>query len=434
MVESAEESEVPYDAATEQLLARAAARGIPTEVRVLPAVTPPRKRTYVILDMPNGPSKRRLPVFPRDAERYLALEFESYVILGDYMSTVDTRTGHIEAMLEGGGPTSRLVRALQELPGVGVEEGREPDPEMEFADVPANGSTQESDWRVLVEQDGVSIELSSASPVLQAFFRGSVSVKVAGVKTTTHDQALEALERYASAFLFDLDLVYGIALQMTRKRQGNRARSRQRPERPPRFPRNQYAGQALQLYQYGRTSAGLPLLEYLAYYQTVEHFFPFFAREQTVHAVRSQLLDPRFDATNDAALSRLISLAAPVGRAGLPERDQLRATVRACVDSAVLRDFFNSAPEYHDHFCSKRQVIKGVEPIQLTGNHADLRDQVADRIYAIRCRIVHAKQDGGGTYEEVLLPSSSEAGSLQADIELLRMTAQLALVGRAARA
>jgi hypothetical protein len=205
-------------------------------------------------------------------------------------------------------------------------------------------------------------------------------------------------------------------------------------EHPPKFPRNQYAGQALELYQYGRFAAGLPLLEYLAYYQSLEYFFPFFAREQTVNSVRSQLLHPAFDAEDDGALGRLINLAAPAGRGGMAEREQLRATVRACISEAVLREFMESDVSYTQHFCDKKQAVKGVGTIQLSQTQTDLRDQVADRIYAIRCRIVHAKQDGGAANVDVLLPASAEADSLQVDIELVRMVAQHALVARAARA
>jgi len=223
-------------------------------------------------------------------------------------------------------------------------------------------------------------------------------------------------------------------VQLAKKSLLRRRRDPERPSHAPRFPRNRYATQARELYEYGRSAAGLPLLEYLAYYQSVEYFFPFFAREETVNSVRAQLLHPRFDAQDDAALNRLINLSAPAARGGMAERDQLRASVRAVIVEEDLRDFIASSDEYKDHFCSKNQSVKSVGTIQLTGQQADLRDQVADRIYAIRCRIVHAKQDGGGTNVDVLLPSSSEASSLQADIDLVRLIAQRALVARAARA
>lgn len=422
----------------DELVIRAESAGMAMEVKSFPSDRVDRLQSYVVLQVPNGRRTRRVLVFPGDLESYITFGFEHVIVLGDYVAFIDTRTGLIEAGITGGGPGARgLARVLQQLPGVQVGAGDDGGEDSEaFLDEAETGAAPPVDnWRIVVENEGVSLELSPPSDFFEDLLgRVPATIKLSGIVTSTHDTALEALERYASALLFDIDLVYGIPAQLARQRRGVRARKRLRPEQPPKFPRNHYAGQALELYQYGRSAAGLPLLEYLAYYQSLEYFFPYFAREQTVHAVRSQLLRPGFDPQNDDTLSRLINLAAPAARGGMAEREQLRATVRACVTEAELRDFIESLPEYVDHFCSKSQAIKGVGSIQLTNAQTDLRDQVADRVYAIRCRVVHAKQDGGVSGDEVLLPGSAETESMQADIELLRLLAQLALVARAARA
>ncbi|MHC6219412.1 hypothetical protein [Arthrobacter sp. MMS24-S77] len=419
------------------LLGRAAAASIETEVRSFEEMAPGRSRHYVLLGLPNGRRTRQVTVFPRDMEDFLRIEFEKYIVLGDYVAVVDTASGRIEAQVVGGGTPGRLSngRVFQQLPGVEIIADGDAELEQEaFEDGPAPRRFPAENWRLAVEQSGVSIEISPASAEFEILLERGVTIKVDGVTTSTHEASLEALERYAAAMLFDLDVVYGVPVQLAKRRRANRRRRYERPDHPPKFPRNRYAGQALELYQYGRAAAGLPLLEYLAYYQSLEYFFPFFAREQTVHSVRSQLLHPGFDALNDVALNRLINLAAPAARGGMAEREQLRATIRACMDEADLREFVESLPEYKDHFCSKNQKVKGVGAFQLSGNQVDIRDQAADRIYAIRCRIVHSKQDGGGNSEEVLLPSSTETESLQADVEMIRLVAQRALIARAARA
>lgn len=421
------------------LLKRASAAQFDAEIR-----TAERKRGllhYVVLKLPNGRQTRPIIVFPADADKFLGLEFENYINVGDYVAVLDKASGRIEAVLAGAtsGVTGRayIGSLLSQLPGIEVI--TEGDLEMDsdtFEDGgdPRRGSAE--NWRLTVEQDGVSLEISPASAEFQTLLgRGrETTIKLVGVTTSSHDEALQALERYAAAMLFDLDVVYQIPVQLAKQRLPSRKRNHyERPNSPPKFPRIRYAGQALELYQYGRSAAALPLLEYLAYYQSLEYFFPFFAKEQTVHSVRSQLLHPGFDARNDAELNKLINLAASSARSGMGERDQLRATIRACMTEADVRDFIGSVEEYTDHFCSKKQKIKGVGTFHLSGNQADIRDQAADRIYAIRCRIVHAKQDGGANSQDVLLPSSAETGSLQADVELIRLVAQRALIARAAR-
>jgi hypothetical protein len=427
-----------HNAKMNLLIERAASAGIEATVRVIERLPTNRARSYAVLQMPNGRTTRPLTVFPRDIDQFLASSFENYVVLGEYVATAGTQSGLIECQVIGAGPSTRpvIANSLQELPGVEiithVADSSEADDTEEVGASPRSSSANE--WRIAVENDGVGLEISPATSDFELLFGRAVTVKITGVTTSSHDTAVEALERYGQALLFDLDVVYNVAVQLGKRRRGIRPRQQERPEHGPRFPRNQYASQPLELYQYGRSAAGLPLLEYLAYYQSLEYFFPFFAREQVVNSVKSQLLHPGFDAQSDAALNRLINLAAPAARGGMAEREQLRATLRAVVSEIDLREFLESLPEYIDHFCSKSQAVRGVGTIQLDHNPPDLRDQVADRIYAIRCRIVHAKQDGGGNAEEVLLPSGKEAGSLQADVELVRLVAQRALITRASRA
>lgn len=416
---------------------RAKAADIKAEVRSLEGRGPRQMSHYALLELPNGRNTREVTVFPRDVEDFLSIDFENYTVLGDYVASVNKASGRIEALVGGAGAAGRIQagRYIQQLPGVEILADGDPELDKEaFEDGVDPARMPAQNWRLAVEHNGVSIEISPASAEFEILFVGGVTLKISGVTTSTHDDSLEAVERYATALLFDLDVVYGVQMQLTKRRRTNRRRRFERPDHPPKFPLNRYAEQALELYQYGRSSAGLPLLEYLAYYQSVEYFFPFFAKEQIVQSVRSQLLHPGFDARNDASLSRLINLAAPAARGGMAEREQLRATIRACMDEVDLRDFLASLPEYTDHFCARKQKIKGVGALQLSGSQIDIRDQAADRIYAIRCRIVHAKQDGGGNSQEVLLPSSTETESLQADVEMMRLVAQRALIARAARA
>lgn len=435
--ETGETTSNSHPAALTLLLDRAAAADIETEVRTFKGTTPDHSEHYVSVAMPNGRRTRQVTLSPRKVEDFLSVEFEKYVVLGDYVAVVNKLSGRIEAQVAGPGSAGRFQvgHSIQGIPGVKIIADGNPEPDQEAFEEEAapTRSLRSNNWCLAVEQDGISIEISPASAEFEILLQGGVTVKVDGVTTSTHDGALEALDRYAAAMLFELDLVYGLPIQLAMRRRASRRRRPTLPDRPPKFPRNQYAGQALELYQYGRVAAGLPLLEYLAYYQSLEYFFPFFAREQTVNSVRSQLLNPAFDAQDDAALNRLINLAAPAARSGMAEREQLRATIRACMTETDVREFVESLSEYTEHFCSRKQTINGVNAMQLKGNQVDLRDQAADRIYAIRCRIVHSKQDGGDTSEEVLLPSSTEAASLQADIELLRLVAQRALIARAAR-
>jgi hypothetical protein len=391
---------------------------------------------YLRLRFPNGRGERRRLIDESRADALIGTAFENVIFLGDYEAIADRATGHIEVSIANASPGASIynVPRFWQLPGAEVFDADEQSgKETDGANGIVRRAASPESWRLTATSETTTIEISPPSTLATALLRGPArsTLKIIGAPSRTHDEAVAVLERYGHAFLFDLDVVHGVSARMTRARVPRRRVRVGKSETKPQFPRNHYAHQALDLYQYGRSAAGLPLLEYLAYYQAVEYFFPYFAREQTIHALRATLLNPAFNASEDADLNRLIGLTST--RNFLAERDQLRATMRASISAADLREFVESSEEVREHFCSKKQAIKGVLPIQINGTYPDLREQAADRIYSIRCRIVHAKQDGGGVGDDVLLPSSAEVHSLQADVELMRLVAQRALIARAAR-
>ncbi|MFJ4161175.1 hypothetical protein [Microbacterium testaceum] len=396
----------------------------------------------VSIKFPKGRSSRTVYFDEDDASTLLAEGFEQVSFLGQYDAFLDRSSGVIEASL--GGPSgarmfgtslSRLVK----LPGVRDlsfrhSDAKEQSPD-DGEDRPIRLSGIPEEWVLKIpapDGENPRIELGSMSRLGSVLLWGHrASIRIIGADISTHDSAVAALERYGNGLTFELDTVFGIVTRLATVRVRARRLKRKIPNRVPSFPRNKYAQQALSLYQYGRSAAGLPLLEYLAYYQSMEYFFPFFAREQTLTSLKSVLMHPGFDPTDEADLARLLDLSG--GRVFVSERDQLRATVNACVSEQDLRSFLTADPDFRSYFEEKKQKLEGVYAIRFSGSTEDVRRQTADRIYTIRCRIVHAKQDGGATSSDVLLPASAEADAMTPDIELARWLAQQVLIGRAAR-
>jgi hypothetical protein len=67
---------------------------------------------------------------------------------------------------------------------------------------------------------------------------------------------------------------------------------------------------------------------------------------------------------------------------------------------------------------SNNGPIRNVPAVNLKDGDQDLSDRVADRVFIIRNRIVHAKDD---RCYKVLLPRSSEANTLTPDVLLVRL-------------
>ena len=194
------------------------------------------------------------------------------------------------------------------------------------------------------------------------------------------------------------------------------------------IPQKKYSNEAISLYIYGRSAASMPLLQFLAYYQCIEYFFPLYWNAEMISRVRRTLNDPRSNSDNDKDVNRLIQMMSTRGKAGAPERDQLQATIAGCVDSDEIATFLQCCSEGMTKTLTTKGYISGVRPLALHDKENKLTHQVANRLYDLRCRVVHSKEDGGTSQIDVLLPFSREAERLSADIVLARFLAQKAII------
>ncbi|MFJ6388918.1 hypothetical protein ACIQJT_15060 [Streptomyces sp. NPDC091972] len=433
-----------------------ASGGIPISWEISPSLG-----MTVVAEMPNGRKKRRLRVDAQLAQEFWSLEYPTFTYLGDFDAALFLDRGVIEATLLPLPPNGPGLQDLAGVEKIGPQQMTLLDEDEEREIGPRIGRSRDDEAWVLKltpapSNPDMRLELGSASRVFNAvsdrYRRRTVgreplplglgrfpTLRISGVTVTRHDEALDILTRVSGALFFELDLQHGIspelALSMTATRERLRGRFRQRREvsqETPRNPQNQYPEKPLNLYWYGRSSSRLPLLEYLAYYQVLEYFFPSFSRRETLERLRNELLDPRFRPDDDNNLVRIINLASGTGRGFISEREQLRSTIGGCVTEDHIRDFITGDDILSDHFSGK-QKIKDVAHLNLADAKSDLLTAVANRVYDIRCRIVHAKEDGGSSAVDLLLPFSTEADSLGPDIALARFLAQKVLIAGASR-
>lgn len=186
-----------------------------------------------------------------------------------------------------------------------------------------------------------------------------------------------------------------------------------------RYPRAKLQNEVAALFSFASQIVGDPPQAFLSYYQALEYFIPTAMRQSAIKNVRRELRDPGFDDASDASLLRVVQAAE--GPLAAAEPNQLRIVVNEYVRTSRLVEFFDHGG-WGDYF-SNRGPIKGAPPVNPRNTGQNLSDQVADRVYQIRNRIVHAKADPKFKYARVLLPRSSEANALIPDVLLVRLLA-----------
>lgn len=394
------------------------------------------------LFIPSGREKVELHIQEaHQAELLLAIPFEKVKGINGYRAFCSYESSSIEAMLEtgrrlGAPPPSYVLQRIQRA----------------FSRSGEQESDEESNRRVEFATDEqfpklrISIGLAStaysileslkmARPLsnLGRLFR-PLTIQIQGVSISKHDQTSALLVKVANACLFQLDLITGfpmyLALEFDRSskhfpRRLSHALGENHNLAAPKF---QYDSKPMSLYWYASTAEGMPLLQFLAYYQVIEFYYPVFADKATQGLVKRLLKNPTFDRSSDTHINQLISSIKPyLNKGGYgEEKTALLATVKECVTELELRTFFQDDQARFEFYRSKAQSISG-EKISVDREKADIVSETANRIYDIRCKIVHTKTSGDAG-SELLLPFSKEAQQLGFDIELVQFVARKVLI------
>jgi hypothetical protein len=372
------------------------------------------------LGMKCGRDIRQVFFDPSEIVKLSSVAFEKYVFLPDLDAICSYEDGFIEAAVRPLGPNVALGFVYRRL----FKLDRPNDLEaIRFVIEPPQG-------------DLPRFELSPASDVfnilVQFQTRFRLTLKLFGCKVTTNDRALALLTKLANSAFFQIDLLSEVAISLERERRQRTATRRPRKNinltTDLQYPKREFDEVPISLYWYARSAAGMPLLQFLAFYQVIEFYFPIYSRAEAQRKLKAVLRDPTFRGDRDADIGKLLS-AISASRSGSfgDERSQLRATLTECTDPDVLRDFLESVPERREFYLGKGKS-QLYHKIPLSNASTDLRNDVADRVYDIRCKIVHSKGDSRDGEVELLLPFSKEAAQLFFDIELVQYLAQLVLI------
>lgn len=380
---------------------------------------------YVVVKIPCGRDSRQVG-FP-DAvslQAFLDVEFEKYKGLGKYQAIWSSEDGTIECVL-------RLIRPQ----GLNLVRRKL------LGEAPFDDEADGFQGSLTIEggPGGCTIQLCATSKELAAFNYGIQtsrripSMRISGLVVRQHDDALSILEKLANSLFFQIDLTRDVSLGLLPfRRFPNRPFWRRKVEndRELEFPSVEFDGSPMSLYWYARSASGMPLLQYLAYYQVVEFYMPVFFRAEAGRHVRAIVKAPDFRPERESDIGKIFGALKGLGIGAADERSQLKATLRECVDAEGVREFIEEHEERVAFLSSKTPGLTDIK-IPVGSEGADLRDLVADRIYQIRCAIVHTKNEGSEKARS-LFPFSKEAELLFHDIELMEFLARRVLIAASA--
>jgi hypothetical protein len=368
---------------------------------------------------PSGREKRWIYLYDLDGiKRLLDIPFEKYFFIGGYNAIGSYSDNEIEAAIRPLGPVG--TNALKRL----------------FSKELTESDVNDMDFQISLDPItvGPTITIGPSSDNFRRLIRGPINritMKLTKAGVGQHDQAISFLERVSNSLFFQIDLLSNVSLGLSRIRQrptkGLR-RKRSGITEELQYPTTEYDEAPVSLYWYAKSAVGMPLLQFLAFYQVVEFYFPTYYQAEVHRKIRTILKDPTFRSDRDADLGKILG-AIQVGRSGGlgDERAQLKATLMECASEDSLRDFLVADDTRKAFFMSKPKGLTN-HKLSLASSTTDLRSEVANRLYDIRCKIVHTKSDSKDGEVELLLPFSKEAELLYYDIELIQFLSQKVLI------
>lgn len=384
------------------------------------------RRSFQV-QIPKGRNFSKLSIHDEAAEKLIehAPDFYKFKFVEGYEAIWSSEEGTLECEIElphGRFPLQRLLRQNSEA----NENGSFPVPPF---------------------QDGVNVEISSGSDVFalftllrDQFYRPlrqferirdySTTIKISGLEITRHEEALALIEKVCSSICFQIDckteLPVMLAFERRIRSEKRQSKSLEELELSP--IKYVYDTEALSLYWYAQSAFGMPLLKYLALYQVVEFYYPVYSEINAQKKIRNILKDPNFNARNDKEIAKVLNVVkfnASSGAFG-NELSQLKATVKECLDISELRTWLVESQEREDHFRSKNAKRLSEYVINSKVEDDALLEQVVQRFYNIRCRIVHTKGIEGNL--DVLHPQAKELAYIDHDIDLANFITHRVLI------
>ncbi len=359
-------------------------------------------------------------------DKLLEFRFEDWSFIENYWAIFSTQVGRIEA----------YVKPL---------EGHDPD--WIYLILSGRSSEVAEDETELVltlsqsaDNKDLKVSIGPPSEELQSLCLQGVewleapSIKIEKAHVSNHTEALSMLEDVSNAVFFEMDLMINFPVGLTRFEPPSKLWYYMGEVAPElRVPDRNYGTKPMELYWYARTAGPMPLLQFLSYYQCIEFYFPKYWMQETCSKIRDILKEPEFEIEEDSDVGRLVEAMSPITKHGnRSEEAQLKSVFRACLDQNDLKTFLACSMERKKHFSRQSSGVQA-HSIPFNDSKADLRNEIATRLYRLRCRIVHSKDEGGGRDEPPLFPYSPESRLLGPDIELIQYAARKVLIAASHR-
>lgn len=263
--------------------------------------------------------------------------------------------------------------------------------------------------------------------------RYRVTLKVENITVKTEEDARNKLEKISNALFYQIDVFYNFALSLAPRkisRDESLRRSSQQRDKSTMETQDikfdyEYDKIPMSLYWFAQSNSSSPMFMYFALYQVLEFYYPIYATISIKTKIQNLIKDPLFNVNRDSDVVRLLSIissnkSSPVG----DEKEQLRTTLKNIISGEEIIEFISGQEYLLDYYKSKDAQKLSDKKLRFSDNFG-IMDDLTERIYDIRCRIVHNK---ASETDNKILPMTKEIEFLRFEVEVLKFAARKVII------
>lgn len=258
----------------------------------------------------------------------------------------------------------------------------------------------------------------------------TVTLKFENCSINKHDEALAIITKLGLAIEFLFNEKHSLDIRMLTEQKYTNAfrnsRDNEKKNAKLDIPVYEYDVEPMSLYLHGRSRDLLPLYSYLAFYQVLEYYFPKYSEIEIKNGLRRTLKDPKFDLDNDGHLVEILELIKANKSGGYSdELTQLKSVISGCVSDREIKKFL-SDNDFGSYLSKNSWKLISEKKISMNNENTEIMNQVTNRIYDIRCNIVHKKSSFINSNN--ILPQSISYYDILNDIDLIKFLSYKVLV------
>jgi hypothetical protein len=254
---------------------------------------------------------------------------------------------------------------------------------------------------------------------------GGLLLKIKNISINNHDEAFYILRKLSNIAFFHIDYTTNISLNLEKDINDVHTENEIDEHLGDMLVtiNYQYDEKPMAIYWRARTVYNLPILQYLAYYQIIEYYFNIYSKNETMTKIENILKIPDFNSNKVENIMKIID-EIEINKFR-KELEILNLILEKCLNDEYITVELCKENGLREYFKKEKDNISK-DTINFSEKPDLIRKQIANRIYGLRCRIVHVKDDFN-SQKIAILPGSEEEKKLKNDLYLIKNISRMVL-------